>query len=263
MEKPDTGLISQGTGKAPRIFAAINAVMLKVGAIAKTGLNKFQNYNFRGIDDVYNSLNAPMAAEGIFSTSEILESKFEVGATKSGTVQQHVWLRMKYTFWAADGSSVSTETVGEAEDTSDKASNKAMAVAHKYALLQIFAIPTVDPKDPEVDSPAVFQNRKPAQAAPLPPRAAGAYPNNDPALAPGAPKPKDDGPAVKTNGVNAEDFLRDAESAYEACATSAEVKSLYERLKADSRLAKMPDKSAIIGSIWSMANTRKNSLGGK
>jgi hypothetical protein len=37
-------------------------------------------------------------------------------------------------------------------DSGDKAANKAMAVGHKYALLQALAIPTTEPKDPENDS---------------------------------------------------------------------------------------------------------------
>ncbi len=40
-------------------------------------------------------------------------------------------------------------------DSGDKASNKAMSVAHKYAFLQVFCIPTKDDKDPEVDTPQV------------------------------------------------------------------------------------------------------------
>jgi ribosomal 50S subunit-associated protein YjgA (DUF615 family) len=48
-------------------------------------------------------------------------------------------------------------------DSGDKASNKAMAVGHKYALLQLFAIPTEEQKDPEYDSHDV----KPATGKPV------------------------------------------------------------------------------------------------
>ena len=34
-------------------------------------------------------------------------------------------------------------------DSGDKAANKAMSAAHKYALLQVFCIPTEEPKDSE------------------------------------------------------------------------------------------------------------------
>jgi hypothetical protein len=61
-------------------------------------------------------------------------------------------LKMQYTFFADDGSSVKAVVMGEGMDSGDKASNKAMAVAHKYAIVQMFAIPTEDDKDPENDS---------------------------------------------------------------------------------------------------------------
>ncbi len=39
--------------------------------------------------------------------------------------------------------------LNEGMDSGDKASNKAMSAAHKYALLQVFCIPTEEPKDSE------------------------------------------------------------------------------------------------------------------
>lgn len=58
-------------------------------------------------------------------------------------------LTMKFTFFAEDGSSVSSTTIGEAMDTGDKSMNKAMSTAYKYALMQIFCIPTEEDKDTE------------------------------------------------------------------------------------------------------------------
>jgi hypothetical protein len=58
-------------------------------------------------------------------------------------------ITMKFTAYAEDGSSVSSTTVGEAMDSGDKSMNKAMSTAYKYALMQIFCIPTVDDKDTE------------------------------------------------------------------------------------------------------------------
>jgi hypothetical protein len=49
--------------------------------------------------------------------------------------------------------------IGEGMDSGDKASNKAMAVAHKYAIIQVFAIPTEDDKDPENDSHEVVPGK--------------------------------------------------------------------------------------------------------
>ena len=51
-------------------------------------------------------------------------------------------LKIKYTFYAEDGSNVSAVVVGEAMDSGDKVSNKCMSVAYKYACFQVLSIPT-------------------------------------------------------------------------------------------------------------------------
>lgn len=61
-----------------------------------------------------------------------------------------VSIKCTYTFHAADGSSVATEAIGEGMDSGDKATNKAMTAAYKYALIQVFAM--MGHEDSEVDS---------------------------------------------------------------------------------------------------------------
>lgn len=135
------------------IFKQIIAVMGEIEAIAKNRNNASQGFKFRGIDDIYNELHPRLAKHGIFTVPEVLEERREERPTKSGGVMVHVILKIKFTFFAEDGSSVAAIMVGEGSDTGDKASNKAQAVAHKYALLQVFAIPTEDSKDPDAESP--------------------------------------------------------------------------------------------------------------
>lgn len=52
-----------------------------------------------------------------------------------------------------DGSCIETVNVGEAMDSGDKGMNKAMSIALKYSLLQMFLIPTDEPKDPDANTP--------------------------------------------------------------------------------------------------------------
>jgi len=137
---------------APQINAAILSVMKEVGAIAKTERNTQQGFDYRGIDQVYNRLHPLMVEHGIFTTSEIITSERFEKPTKAGGILHVAVMKMKYTFRAADGSSVDTEVVGEGMDSGDKASNKAMAIAHKYALCQAFMIPTQDMIDPDSES---------------------------------------------------------------------------------------------------------------
>jgi hypothetical protein len=124
------------------IYQGIAAVMRDVDAIGKTKRNQSQGFNFRGIDDVYNAIHPLMAKYGIFTLPEVLEDRTEDRQTKNGGALIYRVLKIKYTFCAEDGSSVSATVIGEGMDSGDKASNKAMSIAHKYAFFQVFCIPT-------------------------------------------------------------------------------------------------------------------------
>ena len=54
----------------------------------------------------------------------------------------HVTVVVAYTFTAPDGSSIVTSAAGEAMDSGDKATPKAMSVAYRTALLQALCLPT-------------------------------------------------------------------------------------------------------------------------
>lgn len=140
-----------------KIFAAITNVMKEVGHIGKDRKNSQQGYNFRGVDDAYAALQLVMAKHGVFTAPEVLEERSEERTTPKGTVLIYRVLKIKFRFYADDGSYFDVATVGEGMDAGDKASNKAMSVAHKYALLQVFMIPTTEAKDPENDSHEVVR----------------------------------------------------------------------------------------------------------
>lgn len=144
------------------IYTAINKIMARVGHIGKDRSNQQQGFKYRGIDDAYNALNPLLAEFGVFTVPEVLEKTREERTNSKGTTLAFTCLRMKYTFYAQDGSSVSAVVEGEGMDSGDKSSNKAMAVAHKYALLQVFCIPTEEQKDPDAESHEV----KPREAVP-------------------------------------------------------------------------------------------------
>lgn len=147
--------------KTPLIYKQIAAMMGDVQKIAKDRQNVAQKYSFRGIDDVYNSVHEIFAKHKVFTVPVLLDAKHEERKSRSGGVLIYRILTMKYIFYAEDGSNIESIVIGEGMDTGDKAGNKALSVAHKYALLQILLIPTDDPKDPEVDSPEV--NGKPQE----------------------------------------------------------------------------------------------------
>lgn len=104
---------------------------------------------FRGIDDMYNALNKHLADEWVFFTSEVLETVREERASKNGWMLMYSIIKMKFKAFCSDGSFVESTTIWEAMDTADKSMNKAMSTAYKYALMQIFCIPTNEDKDTE------------------------------------------------------------------------------------------------------------------
>ena len=142
------------------IYKQIPAVMADIEAIAKDRKNDKQNYKFRGIDDVYNMIHSVLAKHKVFTAPTVLSETYEERKSSSGGVLIYRVLRMLYRFYAEDGSYIDTTVIGEGMDSGDKASNKAMSVAHKYALIQVFAIPTDDDKDPENDNPQPQEREK-------------------------------------------------------------------------------------------------------
>jgi len=151
-----------------KIYAAISAVMRDVDPIAKDRQNVEQRFKFRGIDDIYNNLNPVMAKHGVFFASEIVSETRTERKGKSGGMLFCVVLRVRYKVFATDGSFITVETIGESFDPGDKAASKAMSVAYKYALMQLFCIPTEDEKDPDQHSHDVVKPPV-AEPKPLPP----------------------------------------------------------------------------------------------
>ena len=138
---------------AGKIYKQICSVMQEINAIGKDRRNQTQNFQYRGIDDVMNELHSVLAKCGVFVVPQVLDEARTTGKTKSGGDMFYTRLKIKFTFYAEDGSFIESVVIGEAMDTGDKASNKALSVGLKYALLQVFCIPTEDEKDPDAVSP--------------------------------------------------------------------------------------------------------------
>lgn len=134
------------------IYKKILTILNEVEFIGKDRKNVQQGYNFRGIDDMYNALHLTFAKNGVFITSEVSNTKREERPSKSGGLLIWTIVDVKFTFYTEDGSSVQSTMIGEAMDNGDKGCNKAMSAALKYALMQMFLIPTQELKDPENDT---------------------------------------------------------------------------------------------------------------
>jgi|WetSurMetagenome_2_1015567.scaffolds.fasta_scaffold51185_2 hypothetical protein len=145
----------------PNIYAAISACMSEIGAIGKDQQNTQQNFKYRGVDAVMNALQPVMVKNHVFVVPQVLEQAREERTTAKGAHLLYSILKVKYTFFADDGSSIDSIVVGEGMDSADKSSNKAMAAAFKYACFQTFCIPTEETHpDPDADTPPQSQPAK-------------------------------------------------------------------------------------------------------
>lgn len=137
--------------KSPAIYPALIKANKAIGAIAKNNANQQQHFMFRGVDDVYNELHPIFAECGIVIIPEVVNYEVSERQARNG-VLLYTRATILHHFTAEDGSHVTTKVVGEAMDSGDKGMNKAMSIALKYALFQLFTIPTKEDKDPDATS---------------------------------------------------------------------------------------------------------------
>jgi len=134
-----------------KVYQAINAVQTELAAIgiSKSSRNtQGAGYNFRGIDAVYNVLSSIMAKNGLCIIPRMLTRVSEERVSKAGGALFYITVEAEFDLVSAeDGSKHTARTFGEAMDSGDKGTNKAMSAAYKYMAFQTFAIPTEGDND--------------------------------------------------------------------------------------------------------------------
>lgn len=147
--------------KNGEIYVKMGLILRDIGAVKKAQTNSSQGWKFRSIDDMYNEVHEAMSKHGVFCLP-IIKSIIYREKIKSARGQEgwHQILEIEYRFVAADGSHVSCVVWGEgSEFGGDKLTNKCLSIAHKYALIQTFLIPTADMEDPDKTSPLHDDNK--------------------------------------------------------------------------------------------------------
>ena len=135
---------------ALKVYEAIASVTKELSekGISKDNKNMQQKYNFRGIDDIYNALSATLAKNKLCILPRIVKREVTERRTAKGGTLFYTTLTAEFDFVSAeDGSRHTIAVVGEAMDSADKATNKAMSAAYKYAMFQAFCIPTEGDND--------------------------------------------------------------------------------------------------------------------
>jgi len=133
------------------VYGLIAAV---AGDLAKDGIAKNQRnnqgtgYNFRGIDDVYNAVGPVLAKHGLVILPRVLNREITERQSARGNALFYVTVDAEFDFVSShDGTTHTVKVFGEAMDSGDKATNKAMSAAFKYAMFQAFCIPTAGDND--------------------------------------------------------------------------------------------------------------------
>ena len=132
------------------VYKSIAAVTRALGkeGIAKKSKNEQQGYRFRGIDDIYNALSSELASADLCIIPRVVSRDVVERQTRNGGVLFYVTIKAEYDIVsAADGSMHTAMAYGEAMDSGDKATNKAMSAAYKYMAMQLFCIPTEGDND--------------------------------------------------------------------------------------------------------------------
>ena len=130
------------------IYKALAAVMVEVDHVAKRDRNEFQKFMFRGIDAVVNAVGPALRKHKVIVVPDVETVTYMPVTTTGDKPATACRVVVAYTFHASDGSSVTAKVAGEAWDSGDKATPKAMSVAFRTALLQALALPTDEP-DPD------------------------------------------------------------------------------------------------------------------
>jgi hypothetical protein len=144
------------------IYEALALVMADVDHVAKRERNtQGRGYNFRGIDAVVNAVGPVLRAHKVIVAPDVREYHYgEILSGKERTPMGHARVVVAYTFYGPEGDSLVCSAAGEAFDSGDKATAKAMSVAFRTALLQALTLPTDEP-DPDLST----YERAPHQAS--------------------------------------------------------------------------------------------------
>jgi hypothetical protein len=134
-----------------QVYKAINAVqseLATIGIVKDKRNSQGAGYNFRGIDDVYNAIAPLLAKHGLCILPRVLTRECVERQSKNGGALFYITVEAEFDFVSSeDGTKHTVKTFGEAMDSGDKATNKAMSAAYKYACFQAFSIPTEAKED--------------------------------------------------------------------------------------------------------------------
>ena len=127
-----------GTLKAPQVGAFL---------FQKPKGDRHQfGFDYRGIDSIYNEIQAVIARNGLIFIPQVVSLESEDRPSSTGG--NLIYRVMKIRYWvfglAGDVIPEPIEVIGEGMDSGDKAATKGQTAAEKVSLIEAFKIPTGD-----------------------------------------------------------------------------------------------------------------------
>lgn len=138
------------TNKAPAVYAAISDLTkdLALHGIQKDAVNQGQKFKYRGIDQVYAALSTRLPKFSLVMIPRVLNRTVAERISRNGGANFYVTVEVEYDLVSTqDGSIHVAKSYGEAMDSGDKATAKAMSAAYKYLCLELFCIPVEGQED--------------------------------------------------------------------------------------------------------------------
>src|SRR3990167_4599510 len=102
------------------IYQKIPEIMQSLGAIPKDGKNEQQGWSYRKIETILSRVHPLFGQHGVFIEEQGLDLQRETGQSKKGDPVQWSIVKVRFRFYASDGSFIEVITAGESMDSSDK-----------------------------------------------------------------------------------------------------------------------------------------------
>jgi hypothetical protein len=134
------------------VHVAWTRVMRDVRGIGKGSrleMPGLKPFNYRGVDEVFNAAGPALRRHGVTILPVRVDAVYRDTRTSKGNAMRECTCTVDYLIVGPDGGTLPTgQSRGEAVDTMDKGTTKAMSVAYRNFLLQALCVPTNLP-DPE------------------------------------------------------------------------------------------------------------------
>ena len=171
-------LYKQGWNDDRKLLLKLSQILGDVGAIPKTGYNKFHGYHYHSEADINNAFQKQFHTHKVMFSASMVSSEMRETTTNKGNTEYIYKANMRFTFFDAEtGESLTGCMSGEGQDNGDKALYKSISGTQKYILMKTFMI--TDHMDPEGDSGVDERNHRPAQSSQNAPQGTPHQPSNN------------------------------------------------------------------------------------